>query len=203
MVLRQTAGRVRAAGRAPAPARAHLHEPVEIVTAVRAAVRPPAVQRAEHPPLLTSKQSHLSLPPPRSSPPESLPATGYAAHSLVGRFGQQIPPACAVRYRLIVHPLQNTGALLHSAASPVQLPAAFASCLTLDPYPGPSLTYCPPARFVPTIRERAGALFLRQHINHVLRSLSNRVGNARRSHGYAESAKASPSFAPDPPRPIP
>ncbi len=203
MMLRQTAGRVRAAGRAPAPAGAHLHEPVKIVTAVRTAIRPPAVQRAKHAPLLTSKQSHLSLPPPRSSPHLNRPGDRPATRNLVGRFGQWIPAACAVRYRQIVHLLQRADSRLYSAASPVQLPAAFASCLTLDPYPGPSLAYCPPARLVPTIRERAGTLFRHQHINHVLRSLSNRDGYARRAHGYAELAKASPNLATDPPPPIP
>jgi hypothetical protein len=62
VVGRQATGRVRPAGCAPAPARAHLHEPMKIVTAMRATVRPAAVQRPEHPPLLTSEQSHLSSP---------------------------------------------------------------------------------------------------------------------------------------------
>ena len=47
-----------AAGRAPVPARPHAHQPVQVVATVRATVRPAAVQRAEHPLLLASEQSH-------------------------------------------------------------------------------------------------------------------------------------------------
>src|ERR1700722_14675693 len=49
--------------RAPSPYRPYLHQPVQIVAAVRASVWPAGVKRPQHPLLLTSMRSHRCRPP--------------------------------------------------------------------------------------------------------------------------------------------
>ncbi len=65
---------MRTCARAPAARRLHAHEPVQVVSTVRAPVRPAAVQRAQHPVLVAGERSHLhhiSIPvrvPPQPAP---------------------------------------------------------------------------------------------------------------------------------------
>jgi hypothetical protein len=72
----QTQHRVRARAGTPASLGLHPHEPVQVVPAVRAPVRPAAVERAEHPVLLTSERSHPHIP--------SIPAR-FISQSFVSR----------------------------------------------------------------------------------------------------------------------
>jgi hypothetical protein len=121
---RQARHRVSAAFPAPAPARANAHQPVQVVTAVRATIRPAAVQRAEHPLLLTVGQSHGYLPPlPVStrSPPRQALCCALSA----GRLGQRATPICAGKSQLIVCGLQNS---IH-----VHQRSLYTLCLPSDP----------------------------------------------------------------------
>jgi hypothetical protein len=103
---RQARHRVSSAFPAPASARANAHQPVQVVTAVRATIRPAAVQRAEHPLLLTVGQSHGYLPPlPVST--RSPPLQALCCALSAGRLGQRTPPICAGKSQLIVCGLQN------------------------------------------------------------------------------------------------
>jgi hypothetical protein len=72
-------------GRAPPPARAHAHEPMQIVATVRATVWPASVECAEHPLLLASEDSHLCVPQSRSRilldrSPWSRPCPSFQPH---------------------------------------------------------------------------------------------------------------------------
>jgi hypothetical protein len=145
---RQARHRVSAAFPAPAPA-AHAHQPVQVVTAVRAPIRPAAVQRAEHPLLLAVGQSHGYLPPRPVSTRRPRPQMPCCALS-AGRLGQRTTPICAGKSQLIVCVLQNFIHVNQRNLYTLCLPSGPLIVPTLRPISKPLHNLCPPHHPTPS-----------------------------------------------------
>src|SRR4029077_5995048 len=106
---------------APASARAHPPPPVQIVTAVRTAIRPPPAKRAKHALLLADQQSHVYGPPSSFRREHCLSPQVAPRTRSVGRIGQPSPPMWAGTSQQIVRRLQNGSSMTHPVTHPLSL----------------------------------------------------------------------------------
>jgi hypothetical protein len=143
---------------APAPARLQAGQPVELVAAVRAAQRPPDVERSEHPLLLAGERSHLyPLYRPRILLDLKAPATGPPSPSLsppapVRMGGSRTP---ADRYiNQVLYAMSSSRALLGGS---VQLLRGVLSAPQKIPEGSPRRTSAAHAVDAPAWRGRGGA----------------------------------------------
>jgi hypothetical protein len=95
-----------AAGLTPAPVRLHAHQPVQVVTAMGAAVGPAAMERAEHSLLLANEQSHL----PMTCSPFSRSRVLLDLRTMTRPFYRflTLVPHDSISYRMVASPLPRT-----------------------------------------------------------------------------------------------
>lgn len=130
---RQSRHRMCASGGTPAPLSPDSHEPVQIVSAMRATVWPATVQRAKHPLLLADEQSHQRLPSPELRVPADLrpiagPSSFSNPHSTRFRMGGRIVPSAGTykscfTQNVNFHEDPPSGVSRHSRRSPPAGPA--------------------------------------------------------------------------------
>jgi hypothetical protein len=128
----QAGQRVCACARAPAVLCLHTHEPMQVVAAVGAAIRPAAVQRPEHPLLMAGKHPHPHLAVPLPIPAWALPTGLPPCNALWPNRPKELVKFClydtAIRRRLKVAGYEG---LVHDV---VTLPLLWSRVL-LDPKP--------------------------------------------------------------------